>query len=98
MPINHIAGLKEDGSADQAVTAACQEKFASILGEEVLVEYQISTTQNQAVALLENTQVNLTPLGIPQTYSFTSDRMPAPLSNQAFCGSSSQWKMISMTK
>ncbi|GHB30745.1 hypothetical protein GCM10007094_18970 [Pseudovibrio japonicus] len=84
VPINHIAGLKEDGSADLSVTTACQEKYASILGEEVLVEYQISATQNRAVAMLENTQVNLTPLGIPDTYSFTSDRIPPPLSNQGF--------------
>lgn len=84
VPINYIAGLKEDGSADQAVTEACEEKYASSLGKEVLIEYQISATQNRAVAMLEDTQINLTPLGIPETYSFTSDRMPGPLSSQGF--------------
>ncbi|SFT59923.1 hypothetical protein SAMN05444141_102215 [Pseudovibrio denitrificans] len=84
VPLNYIIGLKEDGSSDQAVTEACEKKYEVGMGKEIFVEYQISPTQNRAVALVEDTEVRLTPLGIPETYSFTSDKMPDVLKQKGF--------------
>lgn len=84
VPLNFIIGLKEDGSSDPAVTEACEKKYEFGMGKEVFVEYQISPTQNRAVALVESTEVRLTPLGIPETYSFTSDKMPDILKSKGF--------------
>lgn len=84
VPLNYVAGLKEDGSLDPSVTKACEEKYEIKMGKEIFVEYQISATQNKAVALVEDTEVKLTPLGIPDTYSFTSDKMPDILKKKGF--------------
>ncbi|KZK89607.1 hypothetical protein PsAD5_04893 [Pseudovibrio sp. Ad5] len=84
VPLNYIIGLKEDGSSDPAVTEACEKKYEFGMGKEIFVEYQISPTQNRAIALVEDTEVRLTPLGIPETYSFTSDKMPDVLKSKGF--------------
>ncbi len=84
VPISYVAGLKEDGSLDPVVTAACEKKYKDVLGEEVFVSYEISPTLNKAVALVEDTEVTLGPLGIPETYSFTSDKMPDILRGKGF--------------
>ncbi len=84
LPLNYIIGLREDGSSDPTVTEACEKKYKSGIGKEISVKYHITPTRNSAVALVEDTKVRLTPLGIPDTYSFTSDKMPTSLKSKGF--------------
>lgn len=79
IPLNYVAGLKSDGSLDPSTTKNCEDTYKDYIGKEVFVDYQITKTQNKAAALIHDVSVPLSPLGIPETYSFASDKMPQAL-------------------
>ncbi|KZL21576.1 hypothetical protein PsAD2_00875 [Pseudovibrio axinellae] len=82
--LTYITGLKEDGSLDEATVAACELKYKSSMNEDVFVKYEISPVQNKATAFVQDTEVPLTPLGIPDTYSFASDKIPKALAEKGY--------------